>query len=486
MSGRSRTVFACSACSAQTPRWLGKCPECGAWNTLVEESVGGGDAPRREGIARAAKGASAREPARPLPDVGGEDVRRVPTGVAEFDRCLGGGVVPGSLVLLGGEPGIGKSTLLLQVGESLASSGARVLYVSGEESPAQLKLRADRIGAAASALHVLGETDMDAILSEVERLKPAMLVIDSVQVVHDQALDSAPGTVSQVKQAADRLLRLAKQTGVAVVLIGHVTKDGMLAGPRTLEHLVDTVLAFESEAGHVHRLVRTVKNRFGPAGEVGVFEMRGSGLVEVPDVSRLFLAERRRGSPGSVVFPSVEGTRPVLVEIQALVSGTAYAQPKRMAVGIDGNRLALLLAVLERKADQRVVDKDVFLNVAGGLKLRETAADLPVTLAIVSSLLGRALPHDMAAFGEIGLAGEIRSVDRAPLRLKEAKALGFDRCLVARGNASDAERPDGLQVVPVADVAGALAHLFPELAFDATPEPPRPRDERGLPGTRIR
>ena len=477
MSGRARSVFGCSACGAQTPRWLGKCPECGAWNTLVEEAVGGGDAPRRDGLAKSAKGAAARVPARPLPDVSGDDVRRVPTGVAEFDRCLGGGVVPGSLVLLGGEPGIGKSTLLLQVGESLASRGPRVLYVSGEESPAQVKLRAQRIGVGSASLHVLGETDVDAILSEVERLSPVLLVIDSVQVVHDQALDSAPGTVSQVKQAADRLLRLAKQTGVAVMLIGHVTKEGTLAGPRTLEHLVDTVLAFESEAGHVHRLVRTMKNRFGPSGEVGVFEMRGSGLEEVPDASRLFLSERRRGSAGSVVFPSVEGTRPVLVEIQALVSPTVFAQPKRMTLGVDANRLALLLAVLERKADLRLADKDVFLNVAGGLKLRETAADLPVAMAIVSALFNQPVPHDTAAFGEIGLVGEIRSVDRAPLRLKEARALGFDRVLVARGNAGDADRPDGLGVMPIADIAAMMRLLFPERIEVAPTEPSR-REER--------
>ncbi len=436
---------------------------------MVEEAAGGGDAASRAGLARPARGAAARVPARALADISGEDVQRIATGVGEFDRCLGGGLVPGSLVLLGGEPGIGKSTLLLQVSEALARAGTRVLYVSGEESPAQIKLRAGRLGAGAPELHVLGETDLDGILAEIARVGPRCVIVDSVQVMHDQALGSAPGTVSQVTQAADRFLRLAKQDAVAVILIGHVTKDGSLAGPRTLEHVVDTVLSFESESGHVHRLVRTLKNRFGPSGEVGVFEMRGSGLAEVPDASRLFLAERRAGTPGSVVFPSLEGTRPVLVEVQALVVGTTAAQPRRMAVGVDANRLALLLAVLERRAGQRVLDKDVFINVASGLRLRETAADLPVALAIVSSLLGVPLPADLAAFGEVGLAGEVRSVDRVQERLREALSLGFTRCLVAMGNASDGRAPAGTTLLAADDLESAITRAFGPLA---TPPPP--------------
>ena len=433
---KARSVHRCTACGARSPKWLGRCPDCGAWSTLEEEVERAAPAPGslRALGGKAAPGAAPRERALPLPEVDSDLAERVPTGITEFDRCLGGGLVPGSLVLLGGEPGIGKSTLLLQVSEALARPDGPVLYVSGEESPAQVRLRARRLSLAGAHVHVLGETDIDAVLAEAQRLRPALAVVDSIQVMHDAALPSGPGTVSQVRQCADRFLRLAKETQTAVILIGHVTKDGSLAGPRTLEHVVDTVLSFESQGGQLHRLVRTLNNRFGPAGEVGVFEMKGDGLAEVPDASRLFLAERRAESPGSVVFPSMEGTRPVLVELQALVAPTAYAQPKRMTLGIDSNRLSMLLAVLERRALQHVLDKDVFVNVAGGMRLRETAADLPTALAVVSALQGRPLPADVAVFGEIGLAGEVRSVDRAAQRLREVRQLGFERCLVAGAN----------------------------------------------------
>jgi DNA repair protein RadA/Sms len=459
---RARTVFACAACGHRSPKWLGRCPECGEWSTYseeVERAEPAAGSPRSLG-ARAAPGAAPREPARPLDEVRADDAARTPTGISELDRCLGGGLVPGSLVLLGGEPGIGKSTLLLQVSAALARQGRPVLYVSGEESPAQVRLRAGRLALSGESVHVLGETDVDAVLSEIDRLRPILVVVDSIQVMHDAALTSAPGTVSQVRQSADRFLRLAKETGTAVMLIGHVTKEGSLAGPRTLEHVVDTVLGFESEGGQVHRLVRALKNRFGPSGEIGVFEMTGEGLVEVPDASRLFLAERRADTPGSVVFPSMEGTRPVLVELQALVSPTAYAQPKRMTLGVDGNRVAMLLAVLERRAAQHVLDKDVFVNVAGGLRLRETAADLPVALAVVSALLARPLPPDVAAFGEIGLSGEVRSVDRAARRLREVRQLGFERCLVAGAHAETVEAPAGLSLVAVDHLADAVGRLF--------------------------
>lgn len=459
---KARSVYTCSSCGLRSPKWLGRCPDCDEWSSFTEEvqrATAPVGSPRALG-GKAAPGAFARECARPLPEVDAAGAERHPTGVGEFDRCLGGGLVAGSLVLLGGEPGIGKSTLLLQVSDALSRRGGPVLYVSGEESPAQVRLRAGRLGLGGEAVHVLGETDIDAVLSEAERLRPALVVVDSIQVMHDAALTSAPGTVSQVRQGADRFLRLAKESGTAVILIGHVTKDGSLAGPRTLEHVVDTVLAFESEGGHVHRLVRALKNRFGPAGEVGVFEMKGDGLAEVPDASRLFLAERRADTPGSVVFPSMEGTRPVLVELQALVSPTAYAQPKRMTLGIDANRLTMLLAVLERRATQHVLDKDVFVNVAGGLRLRETAADLPVALAVVSALHGRPLPSDVAVFGEVGLSGEIRSVDRAVQRLREVQQLGFKRCLVAGANVVPEEAPRGLEVIAVDDVAEAVAMMF--------------------------
>ena len=459
---KARSSFVCTACGARSPKWLGRCPDCGEWSSLqeeVERPTPPAGSPRSLG-ARPAEGAAPREAAVPLPQVDAAAAERVGTGIGEFDRCLGGGLVPGSLVLLGGEPGIGKSTLLLQVSEALARRGRPVLYVSGEESPAQVRLRAGRLGLTGEEVHVLGETDIDAVLVEARRLNPALLVVDSIQVMHDAQLQSAPGTVSQVRQGADRFLRLAKETGTAVILIGHVTKEGSLAGPRTLEHVVDTVLAFESEGGHVHRLVRALKNRFGPSGEVGVFEMKGDGLAEVPDASRLFLAERRTDTPGSVVFPSMEGTRPVLVEVQALVSATAYAQPKRMTLGVDSNRLSMLLAVLERRALQHVLDKDVFVNVAGGLRLRETASDLPVALAVVSALQGRPLPAEVAVFGEVGLSGEIRSVDRGPQRLREIRQLGFTRCFTACANVAPGEAPEGLEVIGVDDVAEAIQRLF--------------------------
>jgi DNA repair protein RadA/Sms len=333
--GRARTVFTC--------------PECEAWSSFAEELEA--VEPRSSG-ASGARGAVAPAGARavPLADLSAETLERIPTGVGELDRCLGGGLVPGSLALLGGEPGIGKSTLLLQVSERLASQGRQALYVSGEESPAQVRLRSHRLGLSGRRVSFLGERDLDLIVAEAERLRPDLLVVDSVQVVKDPSLASSPGTVSQVRQAAERFLRLSKTSGTATILVGHVTKEGSLAGPRTLEHVVDTVLSFEAEGSQVHRLVRTMKNRFGPTGEVGVFEMRGDGLIEVPDASRLFLAERRAEAPGSVVFPTMEGTRPVLVEVQALVGDTAYAQPKRMTLGVDAGRLALLLAVLCREA----------------------------------------------------------------------------------------------------------------------------------------
>lgn len=471
MAGRIRTAFCCATCGHRSPKWLGRCPDCGEWSTFAEEIVSG-TAPGRD-----RRGAGPAVRSRPLPEVELEEARRIETGVAEFDRCLGGGLIPGSLVLLGGEPGMGKSTLLLQVSESLARRGHRLLYVSGEESPAQVRLRARRLELAGDAVHVLGETSVDVILAEVDRLRPTAVILDSIQVMHDAALQSAPGTVSQVRQAADRFLRLSKGTGIATFLIGHVTKEGSLAGPRALEHLVDTVLTFEAEGGSIHRLVRTLKNRFGPTGEVGVFEMSGRGLRQVPDASRLFLAERRAESPGSVVFPSVEGTRPVLVEVQALVSSTAHPLPKRMTLGVEGNRLSMLLAVLERRVGVSVLDRDVFVNVAGGLRIKETAADLPIALAIVSALRERPLPADVAAFGEVGLSGELRSVDRAGLRMRESAALGLPRCVVARGNAEPPDLPEGARALGASDLREACERLFPGDAPDAGARAPDRRED---------
>ncbi|MEM7246477.1 MAG: DNA repair protein RadA [Acidobacteriota bacterium] len=455
---KTKTYYRCQECGHRSPKWEGKCSACGTWSSYVEETEETGAGPRRD--ARPAADARVKQEARPLPELTQEQVSRIQTGISELDRCLGGGLVPGSLSLVGGEPGIGKSTLMLQLAAALAKGGHRVLYVSGEESPSQLRLRADRLGVKEHEVHVLGECDVDAVLLECDRLSPSALIVDSIQVMHDRSLTSAPGTVSQVRQAADRFLRLAKERSIATLLVGHVTKEGALAGPRTLEHLVDTVLSFEAEGSSIHRLLRSLKNRFGPSGEVGVFEMKGDGLGEVPDASRLFLSERRSGAPGSVVLPSLEGTRPVLVEIQALVSPTSLAQPRRTCVGADSGRLGMLLAVLQRRAGLEVVDKDVFVNIVGGMRLRETAADLPLALAIASSLKGQPVPADLAAFGEVGLSGELRSVDRGNLRLREAAALGFKRCLVPRSSGDDAKGPKGLKAVVVEDVGEAIGRVL--------------------------
>jgi DNA repair protein RadA/Sms len=451
MARRAATVFSCTACGAQSPQWIGRCPEFGAWSTLVEERAA--DAPARGGAASPPSVSAAVR----LSDVAAAAVPRIPTGIADMDRVLGGGLVPGSVVLVGGEPGIGKSTLLLQVAARLAERIGNVLYVSAEESAQQVKMRADRLGAAASGLFFLAETSLEAILEAAKARDFGALVVDSIQTVASQDAPAAAGSVTQVRACAGRLAALAKTTGVPVFLIGHVTKDGTLAGPKTLEHLVDAVLSFEGERFHAHRVVRALKNRFGPVHELGVFEMTGAGLVEVANPSALYIGTGAGSRPGSVVLGGVEGTRPLLLEVQALTVEAKYGSPRRTAIGFDGTRLALLLAVLERHGDVKLASSDVFLNVAGGAESVEPAADLAVCAAVAGSFRSRSLPPGTVVFGEVGLLGEVRAVSDAALRLKEAVSLGFRRALLPAGNAAEAAAFPDLAVVPLRSVEELLA-----------------------------
>jgi len=453
-----RTVFSCQACGFESSKWLGRCPDCGEWNSLVEERQEVAPPPGRGRPSQLSLGtAGSRPKAFDLVDAGEEP--RVPSGIDEFDRVLGGGIVPGSMVLIGGEPGIGKSTLLLQAAHLLARTHGSVLYVSGEESERQIRLRGERLGISGSGLFLMAETALERILEQVEELKPAALVVDSVQTVFSSRFPSAPGSISQVREVATQLLFVAKGRGITTFLIGHVTKDGSLAGPKSLEHIVDTVLYFEGEKRQHHRVVRAVKNRFGAVSELGVFEMTGAGLVPVSNPSALFLAERQAGAPGSAVVATMEGSRPMLVEVQALVSPTSFGTPRRMSLGIDPNRTSLLLAVLEKRVGLELLGDDVFVSVAGGLDVDEPAADLGVAAAIASSFRNRALPAGTVLFGEVGLGGEVRGAGQAGLRIREAAQMGFTRCLLPARNVPDEPEP-GLRLVGVASLEEALESLL--------------------------
>jgi DNA repair protein RadA/Sms len=451
-----KVVFVCQQCGAQQPRWMGKCPDCGQWNTLAEERSLNA---QPDGSSRG--GFRMRE-VTPLAyqEIESQDDARQPTGIEEFDRVLGGGIVPGSLVLIGGDPGIGKSTLLLEVADKLSKIGGKVLYVSGEESERQIKLRGERLGIKPSNLYLMAETCLERVFQEIDRLDPQAVVVDSVQTVFSMKLESAPGSVSQVREVAGQFLMLAKNRSIPVFLIGHVTKDGSIAGPKTLEHIVDTVLYFEGERHHNHRIVRAVKNRFGAANEVGVFEMTGRGLVPVLNPSGLFLNERPVGVSGSVVTACIEGTRPMLVELQALVTSTKYATAKRMTQGVDSNRVSLLIAMLEKRVGMHVLGDDVFLNVAGGIAIDEPAADLGIVAAIASSFRNLPIDEHSAVFGEVGLAGEVRATSQASVRVREAYAMGFKRCVIPHGNVSGLDYDDGIEVIGVRNVADALEALF--------------------------
>ena len=452
---KKETIFVCQSCGHKSGKWLGKCPECGEWNSLVEEK----SQPIRRNRSRNAfklRDVSAVA----FTEIEPQDDVRIPSGVTEFDRVLGGGIVPGTLVLIGGDPGIGKSTLLLQVADKMSAAGSLVLYISGEESERQIKLRGERLAVEAKKVYILPETNLENIINEIERLKPGAIIVDSIQTVFSSAIESAPGSVSQVREVAHQFLLLAKNRGIPIFLIGHITKEGSIAGPKILEHIVDTVLYFEGERHHNHRIVRAVKNRFGAANEVGVFEMTGAGLMAVANPSQMFLQERPQNVAGSIVTACMEGTRPLLVEIQALVSGTKYGTGRRMTQGLDQNRVSLLIAMLEKRSGMQLTGDDVFVNIAGGLEVDEPAVDLGVVTAIVSSFKNLSVDPHTAVFGEIGLTGEVRGAMQASVRAREAQALGFKKIVLPASNVPGLERLLGVRIVGVKSVDEALDELF--------------------------
>jgi DNA repair protein RadA/Sms len=449
---KGASVFECQSCGYSSAKWLGRCPDCGSWNSFTEEKA--------RPAAGKTSGLSTARPLR-LSEISSTEAPRVATGNQEFDRVLGGGLVPGSLVLLGGEPGIGKSTLLLQIAQALQKNQRRVLYVSGEESAQQIKMRAERLGAqTAGEIFLLAESSLEAILAAVDEVRPTDLVVDSVQTTFSEALDSAPGSISQVRHVAAQFLTLAKSRDLSVFLIGHVTKDGSIAGPKALEHIVDTVLYFEGERHHNHRIVRAVKNRFGAANEVGIFEMTSRGLVPVQNPSDLFLREREESVPGSAVVCAMEGTRPILVEIQALVLPVQYGTARRTATGLDYNRISVLVAMLQKRMEIPVMGCDIYVNAAGGLQVDEPASDLALFAAILSSFRNRALPSHLVLIGELGLSGEVRPVSQAHLRVREAAAMGFRRCILPAGNLPLHDPIEKIELMPLRNILSLSEIIF--------------------------
>jgi DNA repair protein RadA/Sms len=445
--------YVCENCGSAQPRWMGKCPDCGEWNTLVEKQVIASPAGSPARALMAVEGGS--EP-QPLPAISSDGLDRIPVQGSELSRVLGGGIVPGSVVLVSGDPGIGKSTLLLQLAADMARTRGKTLYVSAEESARQLKIRAGRLDIDEQNLYVHAEIHLENILHHAEQLAPALIVIDSIQAIYSDVTQSAAGSVSQVRECAAQLLRLAKSQGMPVFLVGHVTKEGSIAGPRVLEHMVDTVLYLEGERFQTYRLLRSVKNRFGSTDEVGVFEMVEAGLREVANPSEAFLAERLPNAAGSAIAVTMEGTRPLLVEVQALASTTSFPQPRRTGNGVDFNRLLLLTAVLSKRMGFRLSDQDLFVNVVGGLRVSEPASDLAVAVAIASSIKNSPVPADLAVVGEVGLSGELRSVGQLPRRLNEAAKLGFTRCVVPKSRSKAVAAPEGMEVIGARTLSQAL------------------------------
>ena len=429
MPKKKKTVYVCQECGYDAPKWLGRCPGCGAWNTMVEEVI----QPEKNNGSGFSLGLAEAQKPKPIAEVQVEDLPRFLTGSSELDRVLGGGIIPGSMVLIVGDPGVGKSSLTLRICAEVARKGRKVLYVTGEESTRQVRMRADRLQALADDLYVVSETNLETIETHIKNNKPDLLVIDSIQTIFRPDVQSAPGSVSQVRECSVELLRLAKGSGIATFVIGHVTKDGTLAGPRVLEHIVDTVLYFEGERNAEYRVLRAVKNRFGSTNELGLFEMRESGLIDVPDASKLFLSDRENDS-GTVIVPTVEGTRPLLVELQALVAPTPYVPPRRTSDSVDIKRIQLLLAVLEKRVHLQVGACDVYVKVAGGIRIDEPAADLGICVAMASSFANRLLRPKTIVFGEVGLSGEVRAVGQADIRINEAKRLGFKHVVLPMKN----------------------------------------------------
>ena len=451
---KPKVSFVCQSCGFQTPKWMGRCPGCGEWNTLIEEVLEEETSP---GLSLASSAPVLYEEIKEV------DQQRIQTGMPDFNQVLGGGIVKGSLILIGGEPGIGKSTLMLQLSRDLAGLQKKVLYVSGEESLEQIKLRGERLGLQQEKIYFFSETILERILQTVEKLLPEILILDSVQTIYSSQLTSSPGTISQVREVANRIFRQAKAREMATFLIGHITKEGTLAGPKSLEHIVDVVLSFEGERDHSYRVLRVLKNRFGPVSELAIFEMSEEGLKSVDNPSAFFLKERPDREPGSVVVCTIKGTRPLLAEIQALVSSSLFlGNPRRMTVGLDRFRAAMLMAIAEKKLGYSFAGEDIYLNVAGGLEIEEPAADLGILLAVVSSVKNRALPPEVAVFGEVGLSGEIRSVTQPGLRVREAASLGFKTVILPQGNKVRVtrEKTAGVEIVGVKDVRQAIKLFF--------------------------
>jgi len=449
-----KTKYACQECGYESPKWLGKCPGCNKWNTLVEEIT------EKSSHRHAGLGGGVRQAAMPLTQVASEEEPRMNTTIGELNRVLGGGLVPGSLVLVGGDPGIGKSTLLLQTSFALAHQGYRVLYVSGEESAKQIKLRADRLEMKTPPMYVLAENDLELIEQHINEVAPDVAIIDSIQTMFHPAIQSAAGSVAQVRETTAHLMRIAKGKGIATFIVGHVTKEGAIAGPRMLEHMVDAVLYFEGERHNTFRILRAVKNRFGSTNEIGIFEMKERGLDEVGNPSEIFLAERPVGVAGSTVVASMEGTRPVLVELQALVSPTSFVTPRRMATGVDHQRVAMIMAVLEKRMGMMLQNQDAYVNVAGGVRLDEPAVDLAIAVSIASSFRDQSTSQHDVVIGEVGLTGEVRGVSRMEQRVREAHKLGFKRVIIPEKNIRGLDVPKDIEVVGVRNIAEALDEVL--------------------------
>ena len=454
---KAKTHFVCQSCGYQAPKWLGRCPGCQGWNTFVEERVIEEKAPERDLL-----GFEAEAVPMPITEIVREERERLQIGIGEFDRVLGGGIVFGSVILVGGDPGIGKSTLLLQVMNRLASKERKVLYISGEESLQQTKMRADRLGVSSDQLYVVSETSLEKILHDIQTIRPSTVVVDSIQTIYCSDLPSTPGSISQVREASSRLLYLAKHLSIPIFLIGHITKEGFIAGPKVLEHMVDTVLYIEGEANYSFRILRAVKNRFGSTNEIGVFEMKDSGLVEVTSPSEFFLSGRAQPTSGSVVMPSIEGSRPILIELQALVVSTNFGIPRRTAQGVDPNRVSLLVAVMEKRLGMHLSSHDIFLNIAGGMRVNEPGTDLGVIASIASSYKDKVISPDMVVFGEVGLGGEVRGVSQSEVRVKESARLGFKRCLLPKQNQEKMKEKElkEIELTGVSTVQEAMNILF--------------------------